>query len=358
MATNFNNESLIQQNAYSHEACYMVNFPFPVKVTVILVFSVMLLFSLVGNALIIIMVFKRPELKNTTNFFIVNMAVCDIVLTLTSTPVRIEEMAIGSYQWNIGVKAALIFCKLSVFVERLTIAVSVESLCWIALDRFLAVVFPMKVHAISSRCRALAITCTWIIGLALKSLDLSTVEIKITADGPTCRKRIDTIAFSLYAACFQIAPLILMTVLYCVIAWTLQRQNKALGTNEVHQRTRKKRRAIKMSVCIMVCFYVCLFPQLLWMFLLLLRYEAPCEFYKRLSLVVYLLYHLSTITNPIICVTFVGSYRRGLKEFFNSFWNQCNCFVTGNLETSQQEEIIITLQRFTITTEKELNLTF
>ena len=208
----------------------MVDLPFPVNVTVILVFSVMLLFSLVGNALIIIMVFKRPELKNTTNFFIVNMAVCAIVLTLTSTPVRIEEITIGSYQWNIGIKAALIFCKLSVFVERLTIAVSVESLCWIALDRFLAVVFPMKVHAISSRCRALAITCTWIIGLALKSLDLSTVEIKITADGPTCRKRIDTIAFSLYAACFQIAPLILMTILYCVIAWTLQRQNKALGS--------------------------------------------------------------------------------------------------------------------------------
>ena len=137
MATNFNNESLIQQNASSHEACHMVDLPFPVKVTVILVFSVMLLFSLVGNALIIIMVFKRPELKNTTNFFIVNMALCAIVLTLTSTPVRIEEITIGSYQWNIGIKAALIFCKLSVFVERLTIAVSVESLCWIALDRFL-----------------------------------------------------------------------------------------------------------------------------------------------------------------------------------------------------------------------------
>ena len=220
----------------------------------------------------------------------------------------------------------------------------------------MAVVFPMKVHVISSRCRALAIISTWIIGLAVKTLDLSTVKLVLTADGPFCMKLIDTVAFSLYAACFQIALLILMTFLYCVIARTLNKQNKALRTNEVHQSRRTKTRAIKVSICIIASFYVCVFPQLLWMILLLLKYEESCSFYKGLLLLAYLTYNLSTITNFIICATFVRSYRRGLKEVFNSFCNHCNCLVTGNLETSQQEEI--NLQRIRIITGKELNLAF
>lgn len=342
MTTNFSNESLIQQNASSHEACHLFDFPLLVKITTILVLSLILLFSLVGNALIIIVVFKRPELKNTINFFIVNMAVCDIVLALTSIPLRINEMATGSFHWNISVTFALIFCKFSVFVERLSVVVSVQSLCWIALDRFMAVVFPMKVRVISSRCRALAITFTWIIGLAVKSLDLSTVELVLTADEPICKKHVDTMTFSLYIACFQIAPLILMTILYCVIARTLKKQNKALRTNEVHQRRRTKTTAIKMSICIIASFYVCVFPQLLWMILLLLGYEESCSFYKGLVLLVYITYHFSAITNFIICVTFVRSYRSGLREVFSSFCgNHCNCLVAGNLETSQQEEITL-----------------
>jgi len=44
-----------------------------------------------------------------------------------------------------GIEGA-IFCKLKNFLQRVSLAVSVGSLVWIAIDRFVAVVLPIKVH--------------------------------------------------------------------------------------------------------------------------------------------------------------------------------------------------------------------
>ena len=58
----------------------------------------------------------------------------------------------------------------------------------------------------------------------------------------------------------------------------------------------------------------------------------------------YLMFYLSSTINPIICMTFVDSYRRGLREILKSCLNQRDqCTATRNTETCQQEEI--TLQR-------------
>ena len=143
--TPLSNESSTQQNQSSYLDCNVFDFPFS-----FLVISLILLPSLIGNTLLITIVFKRPELRNTVNYFIVNMAVSDFVFPLLSIPVRLAAIVSSSWQWHIEGMSGLIFCKFYVFVERVSLAVSGQSLCWIALDRFVAVVFPMKVHLISS----------------------------------------------------------------------------------------------------------------------------------------------------------------------------------------------------------------
>ena len=53
-----------------------------------------------------------------------------------------------------------------------SLTVSIESLVWIALDRFVAVVWPMKFHLITSRFRSFTIASAWIVALTVNSLDL------------------------------------------------------------------------------------------------------------------------------------------------------------------------------------------
>ena len=43
----------------------------------------------------------------------------------------------------------------------MSLLVSVQSLVWIAIDRFVAVVFPIKLGLISSKIRTIAIVSTW-----------------------------------------------------------------------------------------------------------------------------------------------------------------------------------------------------
>ena len=307
------------QNVYS--GCDIFDIPFSVKVTEILVFSVILLSSLVGNSLIITIVWKRPELRKTVNYFIVNMAVSDFLFALMSIPVRLAETATSSHQWHLSGTAGIVCCKLYSFIQGVSLAVSTQSLVWIGLDRFVAVVFPMRVHCISSRFRAFAIASTWIVAMSVRSIDLYFLHLVEVADGGViCTIKPDRLATvnehypRVYTPLFVVLPFIAVTILYCVIAATLRRQQKAIPCSTVHQRTRRKQEAVKMSFCIIAAFYVCLVPLISQQILFELRIAFSCSFYKVYWILGNLLFVLSSTINPIICLTFVGSYRRGLKE--------------------------------------------
>ena len=358
ITANFSNSWSIQNNM----ACDTFDVSFAVKITRMLVFCIIILLSVVGNTLIVTIVCKRPELRNTVNYFIVNMAVSDI-LAATAAPVQLAEIAASSLKWQIDGTAGLVFCKLITFVYQLSIAVSVQSLVWIALDRFVAVVFPMKAHLISSRFRAFAIASTWTVAMIIKSLDLYVVlDLVEIYDGVNvCAQDFETTAFwyrdyaRAYTAIFHVAPVILVTLLYCIIVLTLRRQEKHLGSKEVHQRTRRKQGAIRTSFCAMAAFNICVLP--LISFYMLLEYEIPmsCSLYKVVWILSYTLFYSSSTTNPIICITFVRGYRRGLREIFNSC---CNERLPRLQQKAKENTDEITLQMFRVIPGTRENLAF
>ena len=79
------------------------------------------------------------------------MAVSDFIFAVISVPVRLAETETSSLpvacEWHCWIQ----FCaSFMYFVHAgFQFAVSTQSLVWIGLDRFVAVVFPMKVHYIS-----------------------------------------------------------------------------------------------------------------------------------------------------------------------------------------------------------------
>ena len=87
MAINFNNSSYVQENI----RCDFSDSSFAVQIGKILVFAIILISSLVGNTLIINIVYRRPELRKTINFFMVNMAVSDFVFPLIAVPFQLTS---------------------------------------------------------------------------------------------------------------------------------------------------------------------------------------------------------------------------------------------------------------------------
>ena len=257
MSTNFSNLSSIQW----HPPCENLEATFPVKISLMVVLPIIFFFSLVGNTLLIITVYKHKELKKTVNYFIVNMAVSDFVFPLTNIPVRFAEMSSSSLQWPIRGTAGSILCKVRNFLRTVSLTVSIESLVLIALDRFVAVVWPMKIHLITSRFRSLAIASTWIVAVTANAVDLYYSELLIENGNIRCsnldRTSLLFIAISyVRLVFFGIAPMVLITILYFAIAFTLRKQDKMLQCTTVHRNDHKKRQAMKMSLCIVGLFYL------------------------------------------------------------------------------------------------------
>jgi len=295
--------------------------------------------SFFGNIFIIIIVYKHRDLRKTMNYFIVNMAVSDLLFPLIVIPVNIVGLVTDSWQLRVSGNLGSSFCKLFYFSSAVALHVSVQSLVWIAIDRFVAVVFPIKLGLISPKIRTTAIVSTWIFaGLFNSPLliisDVVVHENKNTFCDYTGGDSVYNSDFSaafLFAQFFMcfIAPLVVLTVLYTAIAIALKRQNKAL--NNIAQNRRKKRRqAIRMAVIIIVLFYICVIPSTLSYFA---AYRSlSCVSQKLLLTLASVVFCSSSMVNPIICLSFVESYRRGLRNVL------CPCTKTPDTITAKREQ--------------------
>ena len=114
--SNFDSKST---NILSQETeCNLVDLSFPVEVIKILVVSILSLCSLIGNTFIIFMVYKRKELRKTTNFFIVNMAVSDLFYPLTGVTATLSSTSlVQSSRLVIASTTELISCHLVSFIR-------------------------------------------------------------------------------------------------------------------------------------------------------------------------------------------------------------------------------------------------
>ena len=100
--------------------------------------SLILVVSLVGNFLIVLIVYKTPTLRKPINMLIANMAMSDLLFPTFLFPLRLAEVHVGS--WIIGGALGQALCKLHVFLANTSRVVSIQSLVLIAVDRFGAVV--------------------------------------------------------------------------------------------------------------------------------------------------------------------------------------------------------------------------
>ena len=117
--------------------------PWTVSTLFTSILAVITTVTLVGNMLIAVVFSKNPSLRTSTNYYIVNMAVSDFLGPFFSWPLYVSE---GMFTRNVFISGswALAVCKLGMYFRAVSQIVSVVSLVLIALDRFVAIVFLLK----------------------------------------------------------------------------------------------------------------------------------------------------------------------------------------------------------------------
>lgn len=116
-----------------------------------------LILDVCGNCLVIGAILRYRRLRTITNYFIISLAVSDLLIAVLSMPFRIHH-TLNSLCWDLGI----IICEFWVFVDLLCSCASITNLSLISIDRFLALTFPLSYRSLMTKRRgAAAIAFVW-----------------------------------------------------------------------------------------------------------------------------------------------------------------------------------------------------
>ena len=239
--------------------------------TVIITYCLLVIVSLAANSLIVMIVYKMPNLKKPINYFIASMASSDLLFPIFWVPWFLSSLHTNLFL--IGGHLGLALCKLVRFFSFVSCAVSIQNLILIAVDRFGAVVFPLRSPLIRSKLCPFFILATWIVAAAVSSPDLFTYELVEYPEG-TCRcvenwkteafgESSSFASFSLaYYILFIYIPVLLLVILYSIIVIKLKTQVHPgeQSANSQQQRDRRNRNVLQMSIAIVTVFVFCCLP--------------------------------------------------------------------------------------------------
>ena len=311
-------------NGTQPSSCYWN--PTAAKIGVAFAFCLIFLVSLAGNTVIGIIVYKTKTMRKPINFLIVNMAMSDLLFAIFRIPWNIRGLYNNSVP--IGGPLGQAVCKLGYFLPHVSIAVSIQSLVLIAVDRFGAVVFPLRSPLISSKLCPVFILATWIIAMAAYSPHLFALKLFEFQGRLMClisweEAFGESSSYENYLVpilvIFFLIPLVSIAILYITIYIKLKSQKipGEQSSNAGQQRQERERNVLKMAIAIVLGFAVCWLPFAIGWFLdffVLDIRSCGFQYFLPVSIVMFC---GNCAINPCICFIFSRNYREGLRALLS-----------------------------------------
>lgn len=341
------NETLNRTNAnesVANEDCF-VGDSTAVKMLRIVPYCILLLVSLLGNSAIIAVVWKEQRMRKTVNFFIVNMCVADLLITLYMP--RVMSVWYAGYVWQVQGTLGLIFCKLAVFMHQTAICVSIFTVVAISCDRFFSVVLPLKTIITKKVCRVI-IAVIWVSSIAIRLPMLYGLKTGYDSYGKWgCSLFLDDTFYEGAEKTYYkftliglfAVPLSVIAVLYSGILISLKIRKPpgqgVSGNTEREQRrdTRIQRNVLRMVLIVVAIFVLCWL--LYFVQLILFSYKIPivCEvLFFRLFLA-----HLNSALNPCLYLGLNENFRTGFKNIVMR-GSLCRCISGADSQLTRQSQ--------------------
>ena len=301
-------------------------------------YSIILVASLAGNSFVGIIVYKTKTMQKTINFFIVNVAMSDLLFSVFAFPWALTELNAGS--WLMSGSLGHILCKMISFSTVVSVAVSIQSLVLIAVDRFGAVVFPLRSPLVGPKLCPFLILATWIFAIATQFPHYFAYKFVEYPEKLACEVRwkevLEESSFYIlrnYITVLSIMelfiPFALMTILYSIILFKLKAQKipGEQSNNAENLRAKRQKNVLKMAIAIVSMFVICWLPISVLTFLSTFGRDPttpPSCGIVHYWFVAQVIAHANCIMNPCICFIFSGNYRQGLRNLLDKWF--CRIF--------------------------------
>ena len=195
-----------------------------------IIMSIIIICAVLGNLLVVVSVIRVRKLRVITNFFVVSLAIADILVALMAMPFNLSVELTGLWLFSYNM------CNLWNSFDVYASTVSILHLCCISIDRHLAIVRPLDYPMVMTKRRVALMLCgVWIAPIVISFLPIFMewytfpANIKFLKDNPhVCRFTVN-ITYMLVSSSISFwLPCSVMIYMYYRIYQEASRQEKML----------------------------------------------------------------------------------------------------------------------------------
>ena len=303
----------------------------------VLMYSIIFIVGVSGNALVVFIVLRNKAMQTITNIFITNLAISDILMCLLAVPFTPISYFLNSWIFGEGL------CHIVPMVLCISVYVSTLTSTAIAVDRYFVIVYPFKPRMKVYMC-VLMIIAIWIISVSI-SLPLGIYhevqESGNNSNSYACSEKWPRTQarqfFTVTSLVLQyIVPCSIITFCYTMVSLALKKRVKVkIGSGcRTRERdeleTKRKKRTNNMLIAMVTIFVCCWLP--LNIVHLVREYERSVDdwFYFTLTFFIsHVIAMSSTIYNPFLYAWMNENFKKEFKQVVPCFF-----FGTGHANTN------------------------
>ncbi|XP_050428225.1 tachykinin-like peptides receptor 86C isoform X2 [Adelges cooleyi] len=280
------------------------------KLTWVTLFIAMLIVAIVGNLIVIWIVLAHRRMRTVTNCYMVSLSLSDLFMAALNCLPNFIYML--NSDWAFGLE----LCMASNFIAYWTVASSVFTLVAITLNRYMAIVHPLRHRRSRTRTQTVLILI-WVISvfLAMPCILYSNIKTKrytngelrracymLWPDGRYPHSKTEYIYNILFLCVTYIIPLLVMFVCYTIMGRELW-GSKTIGqmTQRHVESIKSKRKVVRMFGVVVLIFMFCWLPYHSYFVYAYHNKEIVSKAYVQdLFLAFYWLAMSNSMVNPII----------------------------------------------------------
>ncbi|XP_050316801.1 allatostatin-A receptor [Bactrocera neohumeralis] len=290
-----------------------------VRIVVPFCFGIFAVSGFFGNTLVILVVLFNQQMHSTTNLLIVNLAVADLLFVVFCIPFTATDY-ITEY-WPFGD----LWCRAVQYLIVVTAFASIYTLVLMSVDRFLAVVHPIRSRQLrTEKVTKIAIVTMWVIILSISFPvplvhGLTKLEPFPNVTYAFCTFYEDNLIVSqtsyqlIFFACSYLLPLMAISGLYVRMIMRLWHQGSGVQMSVKSQRGRK--RVTRLVVVVVVAFASLWLPvQLILLLKTLGIYHSNTKFKLLLQVIAQTLAYMSSCINPLLYAFLSDNFRKAFYK--------------------------------------------
>ena len=186
------------------------------EIGLIILFSLTTILSIVGNGFVILVFARGRRSRTDLRPFLINLAICDLIMAIFCMPFTFIYTMMNTWIF------AEPMCPIVLFVQPLSVSGSVFTNMAIGIDRFMAVMFPLRSRLTKQRAKYV-IVVIWICSTALSSVQFKVARADDLGGGITkCQEHWDnTVDRKIYTVFLfvitYLIPLLILAITYSIV---------------------------------------------------------------------------------------------------------------------------------------------